>query len=426
MIRISRIHFISFPLRPSGTPQPRLDNASPFSTVEVKNLKHNKVDVAFDGKPVPGGRVRTKSVSGEVEMDTYFTKDGGRMDFVKVEWPPKALKIKEASLEDVRVKYGMPWPSLYHAIDAFSGSVKLRYIMDSSQESLAEVMVQSCPQCIGENALRPLRSDFETEKYIRDSIYSPVADWRYKLYCFLVDWGVYRYVASSFLGVSTPFLFSKEQISDLLSDELLEGSIKTVLDVGAGDGAVSSTICDALKIDAKNYETTEIAPYLGKQLKKRGFTVHMSEKPPEDRTYDLVLCLNVLDRCFSVTKMIDDCVFATKPGGTFVISVPLPLRQAQHRIGAAQENLWPPLYNKTSAWENAAAWFANHVLSRYGGSQLQLKRLTRSPYLSNGAKGAPLSVLDAGVFVFKKVDNPAYVSERRMKNVRPERPPIIV
>eukprot|EP01061_Rhynchopus_euleeides_P041542 TRINITY_DN725_c0_g2_i10.p1 TRINITY_DN725_c0_g2~~TRINITY_DN725_c0_g2_i10.p1 ORF type:complete len:437 (+),score=110.73 TRINITY_DN725_c0_g2_i10:42-1352(+) len=422
MRRTARLGF-HFPLSNPKPPAPP-ESDKPYGDATSSKEMQAGYGRQFDGGMQRGVKSRTKSHTGEVEMDTYVTCDGGRIDWVKVEWPPKILRVSEASLEKVRVKHGVPWPSLYGAIDAFSGSVTLRYIIDSSHPSLASLETDdACPTCVdpGRNSsvIRPLRLDFSVEKFIRNSIYYPTSPWRHWLYCRLIDIGVYRYAASALLDVSRPYFLSPEQVHDLLQEDIANG-VSSVLDIGAGAGEVSQVFMDTLKPPAGGYIATELSGTLVKKLKKRGISAHLADSiSPEflekagRSDFDVVLCLNVVDRCFSITKMLDDCVRVTRPGGTLIVSVPLPLRQAQHRLGAAQESVWPPLYNKECAWEHAAAWFSKFILKRYGGSQLTLTRLCRAPYMASGAASAPLSVLDGAVFVFRKNPNPLYSSFHR-------------
>eukprot|EP01063_Lacrimia_lanifica_P017912 TRINITY_DN24895_c0_g1_i1.p1 TRINITY_DN24895_c0_g1~~TRINITY_DN24895_c0_g1_i1.p1 ORF type:complete len:460 (+),score=177.37 TRINITY_DN24895_c0_g1_i1:66-1382(+) len=359
-----------------------------------------------------GAKLTTKSRDGKVEMGTYITNDGGRIDYLDIKWPPAHLDVRSVPVEEVRVKFGTPWPSLYPALDVFNAEVNLRYVIDSSFPALAALAAHGgdrCGACVSEKdaLFKPLQLDEEVRAHIRRCVYSPVAKWRYWLYSRLVDLGTYRYSAASMLSISHLYLFSTEQVKDLMSDRA--DPVESVLDIGAGSGDITAVFQDVLK-DA-SFTATEVAQPLKRDLEKKGVAAFVIDRPQpqwmggREEGFDLVLLLNVLDRCASLTRLLDDAVARTNPGGRLIVSLPLPMRQAQHRLGAAQELLWPPPFNKPCAWEHAAAWFANLILDRYGGV-LKLTRLVRAPYISNGPASAPISVLDAGVFVLDKTKSP--------------------
>eukprot|EP01060_Flectonema_neradi_P009051 TRINITY_DN16481_c0_g1_i1.p1 TRINITY_DN16481_c0_g1~~TRINITY_DN16481_c0_g1_i1.p1 ORF type:complete len:442 (+),score=62.15 TRINITY_DN16481_c0_g1_i1:74-1327(+) len=350
-----------------------------------------------------GARLTTKTVDGKKEFDTYITQDGGRIDFIKLVWPPDRLHVVAATLDEVRVKHGVPWPSLYAALDAQRQTVSLRYIIDSAHPDLANLQTKEgrCSQCISQSSslFTPFKLDGHVKKFVIDSIYSPIPNWKYTLYCKLIDFGMYRYDAAEFMSLGSICQFTPDIIKDIMSD--YEGSTETLLDVGAGNGSATAVWVEELQ--PKKTSASEISRRLCKALRKKGYETHLTGTVRDVEEHDVVLCLNVLDRCYSIQSMLDEVIRKTKPGGRLIISLPLPLRQVQYRLGEKQEMLWPPSTNKESAWEFAAAWFADYVLQNYGGgSQITLKRVARSPYLADGPAHAPLSVLDAAVFVFDK------------------------
>ncbi|KAF4707374.1 hypothetical protein FOZ63_006354, partial [Perkinsus olseni] len=53
----------------------------------------------------------------------------------------------------------------------------------------------------------------------------------------------------------------------------------------------------------------------------------LAEVSPDHRQFDAVFCLNVLDRCKSPRKLLGRIAELVLPGGTVVISLPLPLAQ---------------------------------------------------------------------------------------------------
>eukprot|EP01064_Diplonema_japonicum_P012930 TRINITY_DN20279_c0_g1_i1.p2 TRINITY_DN20279_c0_g1~~TRINITY_DN20279_c0_g1_i1.p2 ORF type:complete len:242 (+),score=30.17 TRINITY_DN20279_c0_g1_i1:735-1460(+) len=241
----------------------------------------------------------------------------------------------------------------------------------------------------------------------------------------MVDFGVYRYVAAAWTGNGEVFLTSREHVEDLLQD-FPPAKRERMLDIGAGSGSVTKVWAGFFK----EVVATEVAEKLVKDLKKNveNCQAYLSDTAaPQwiggNENFDLVLCLNVLDRCASITKLLDEAIQAVAPGGRLVVGLPLPLRQAQHRLGAAQELLWPPHTTQPCAFEHSVAWFSGYILNRYSGSELKLTRIVRCPYLSKGPAKAPLSVLDTAIFVF---DKPMTTSRVRKNWVDFSREPSIV
>ena len=394
----------------------RETNEEPFTVREIgEDIKKTPTD-----EVARGAILTTKTADGSKEVDTYITQDGGRIDFIKLKWPPEKLYINTSTLEDVRVKHGVPWPSLYPALDAQRATVTLRYVIDSAFPELSGLQQKEgrCESCISQNEslFKPLKTDEHTKIFITDSVYSPIPYWRYKIYCKLVDYGCYRYDAAEIMSSGKTFQFSPNNITDLMSD--YKGSTESLLDVGAGNGSATKLWSDQLKPTVVS--ATEISKRLCKALRKKGFKTHLTGTIRNIDRHDIVLCLNVLDRCYSIREMLDEVISNTNPGGRIIISLPLPLRQVQYRLGEHQELLWPPTTNKESAWEFAAAWFADYILQHHGGgSHITLKRIARLPYLSNGPAHVPLSCLDAAVFVFdKNINSDKYKSLKKSAPLR--------
>ncbi|CAG0879854.1 unnamed protein product [Cyprideis torosa] len=132
------------------------------------------------------------------------------------------------------------------------------------------------------------------------------------------------------LGRGSMFLCSRPQVEKLLGQEAAFGD--TVLDIGAGDGAVSS-------VWTKGYQqryATEMSPTMRRRLTKNGFRVLHSETWTSDslspagtgaqtlQHFKLILCLNVLDRTDDPGALLKQIHTRVSLGGHIVIALVLP------------------------------------------------------------------------------------------------------
>jgi len=82
------------------------------------------------------------------------------------------------------------------------------------------------------------------------------------------------------------------------------------------------------------------------------------------------------------------------PGGTLVVSMPLPYDPCWYDGPRTRDPL-ERLPLRAERWESAAGELAAH-LEDHGG---QVVAMTRAPYLSGGDRHEPLYVLDAAIVV---------------------------
>jgi hypothetical protein len=93
--------------------------------------------------------------------------------------------------------------------------------------------------------------------------------------------------------------------------------------------------------------------------------------------------------------MLRAALEALAPGGTLVVSMPLPYDPCWYDGPRTREPL-ERLPLRALDWESAVVELATH-LEDHGGRVLCL---TRAPYLSGGDRHEPLYVLDAVIMVF--------------------------
>lgn len=194
------------------------------------------------------------------------------------------------------------------------------------------------------------------------------------------------------LGTYPLFLLSAAQWRGLLGT----GPVARYLDVGAGCGDVTARVAEL----ASEVVTSETSWAMARRLERRGFAclrADLAEIEPRER-FDLVTCLNVIDRSARPRTLLARLARALTPDGRLVVATPLPYAPFVYAGGttrAPAERL--PL--DAGDWEAGVAELAERVLGPLG---LEVLALTRAPYISGGDPGRPLYVLDDAVVVCRK------------------------
>jgi 2-polyprenyl-3-methyl-5-hydroxy-6-metoxy-1,4-benzoquinol methylase len=221
--------------------------------------------------------------------------------------------------------------------------------------------------------------------------------------------------------VSTP------QIRRMLAhNRLLEAKQFThLLDIGAGDGNVTVQLAPL----AEEVTATEISAFMIRRLQRRGFravctdtldcaaideaaaltslhSFHSSSSSREpaheaasqsaggsnSRTFDLIACMNVLDRCTHPQKLMSQlhARLDDAPHSRLVMAVVLPWRPTPQ-----QETV--SIRGRT--WED----YLNSLLQFVETCGFQVESFSRVPYLSQGDFSQDLYVLDDALLVLSKI-----------------------
>jgi SAM-dependent methyltransferase len=211
------------------------------------------------------------------------------------------------------------------------------------------------------------------------------------------------------LGMYRMHLLGTDQWRRLLGN----GRIASCLDVGAGSGDVTARLaplCDQV-------HTTEVSRAMAWRLRRRGFAcsrVDVTAEGAPQGAWDLVTCLNVLDRCARPKALIEAVRRALAPGGRLVLSLVLPYDPFYYD-GARTPEPEEKLACTSAIWEVAAGQLLLGELPRFG---LEAEAFTRAPYLSAGDARRERYVLDAVVAVFKPVTDAPAGAPRRTPGAR--------
>lgn len=175
-----------------------------------------------------------------------------------------------------------------------------------------------------------------------------------------------------------------------LIGEHMDGSL---LDVGAGSGDVTAALAPLFG----QVVTTETSRVMVRRLRQRGFTcqpIDIGTQPPEGGPFDVVTCLNVIDRCAAPRSVIERARDALVEGGCLVLAVPLPYDPFFYDGGRTLDPL-ERLDLDASAWEGGAKKLAT-ALATLG---LEVESLCRAPYLSSGNDRQALYTLDDAIII---------------------------
>lgn len=169
------------------------------------------------------------------------------------------------------------------------------------------------------------------------------------------------------------FVASSELFNELLA---YSNKSESVLDIGAGCGNVTERFAGSFD----EVYATETCSSMQSRLEARGYTVLDIDKWT-DRTYSVIACLNVLDRCHEPYKLLEgiyNCLAVH--GGTAIIALVLPYHgsvEEGHNWNAQRE----PLKIKGVTFEEQLSSLVVDVLGPLG---FELNLATKVPYLCSG------------------------------------------
>lgn len=179
-----------------------------------------------------------------------------------------------------------------------------------------------------------------------------------------------------------------------------EGPGRALLDVGAGAGYVTAYAAPLFA----HVTCTETSSRLAKRLRARRYEVYeqdIGERPLTNaRTFDVITCLNVLDRTPYPRRLLARLIDMCGPSTRLVIALPLPVSAHVHVAGATVAP-FERLPFRARIWEAAVQELSEELFIPSG---LTIERIARVPYLSHGDTGADLYVLDDALWVMRRAE----------------------
>uniref|UniRef100_A0A1I7YX74 Methyltransferase-like protein 9 n=1 Tax=Steinernema glaseri TaxID=37863 RepID=A0A1I7YX74_9BILA len=212
---------------------------------------------------------------------------------------------------------------------------------------------------------------------------------------------------NGFLNRGGMFLFSREQMKDFLDipDDWIKAD-KMILDLGAGDGGVTSVLNEFYA----KVHVTEMSKVMQWRLQQKGFTVIPADTwANTHHKYNLVTALNLLDRHFNPSLLLSELhKKTTESNCLLMIAVVLPVRQyVEFNPSSRSTRADSAIGVKGRTFEEHANSLVKDVFEPAG---FELVRWTRVPYLCEGDINRAFYKLDDAVFLLRPVGNPPSVS----------------
>jgi len=220
--------------------------------------------------------------------------------------------------------------------------------------------------------------------------------------------------SNGILGIGHMFVFSTQQLQTLLGDAV--GG--RLLDVGSGDGNVTSRFAPLFN----DIVCTEVSSVMAAELRRKGFrcveTYELTEtllleglqreggnQPSRPLQFDVISCLNVLDRCSRPHTLLKQMAALLKPDtGLLLLAIVLPFEPfVENVVSWTQSDPEEVLLETYDDWEESVQCLIQDVFVPLG---LKVKSFSRVPYLCCGMSAQePVVVLDDAVFVLYRGGN---------------------
>lgn len=169
-----------------------------------------------------------------------------------------------------------------------------------------------------------------------------------------------------------------------------------LIDLGAGDGGPTRTF-------APHFESvfaTEASPAMRKLLTRQGIQVLPIDEWSQDRRYDVIACLNLLDRCdepLTVLKEIKTSL--QQPDGFVVLAVVLPFKPYVEFGADHTPKQKIPFTTRTFEGQ------VQELQAVFNSLDFEIVKWTKVPYLCEGDLSASVYDLNDAVFILKVRDS---------------------
>ncbi|XP_077982874.1 protein-L-histidine N-pros-methyltransferase-like [Glandiceps talaboti] len=201
---------------------------------------------------------------------------------------------------------------------------------------------------------------------------------------------------NGFIGRGSMFVFSTTQFRKLMqiSDDWKTGKL---LDLGAGDGMVTK----CMESHFEEIFATEMSSPMRWRLESRGYKIlGIDEWSNGSHRYDVVSCLNLLDRCDKPLSLLKDIKKSLVPGtGRLIVAMVIPFKPyVEFDSKSHRPTEYLPVRGKN--WEEQIQSLIDTVFQPAG---FKVLKFTRLPYLCEGDLYDPYYVLDDAIFVLQPV-----------------------
>ncbi|KAM9462256.1 protein-L-histidine N-pros-methyltransferase isoform 2-T2 [Clarias gariepinus] len=270
---------------------------------------------------------------------------------------------------------------------------------DSNTQGLQE-WYRCCPDLLGEK-VHPLfvqsHLDNDTQTFLERSVEK--SGWVFtqlyhSVFSTIFSPVISRTSINGLLGRGSMFVFSQDQFRQLLQISP-DWKGERLLDLGAGDGGVT----EVMSPHFKEVYATEVSLPMRWQLQRKNYKLlEIDDWQNTDFQYDIISCLNLLDRCDKPLELLRDIKKALLPvTGRLILAVVLPF-QPYVEIRGRWERPAEHVHVKGRTWEEQVKDLSEDIFHSVG---FEVEAVTRLPYLCEGDMYQDYYVLDDAVFVLK-------------------------
>ncbi|HYP98739.1 MAG TPA: methyltransferase [Polyangiaceae bacterium] len=237
-----------------------------------------------------------------------------------------------------------------------------------------------------------LSRDAATDAFLEQAKRGRHSWWRTKLHHFLRQF-MSDFDVNGLLDMYPLFVASTEHWRLLLGPQ----PVARLLDVGSGSGNVTQTLLSL----AEHVVTTELSRNMAERLRRSGLECHeidLAERDLPGKPFDLITCLNVLDRTSRPRQLLRRMHHHLNPGGRLLLALALPYNPFFFSGNTTPEPL-ERLACAEPSWEAAINALVERELEPLGFNVLTV---SRTPYLSFGDSDSGLYELDDALLICEK------------------------
>ncbi|KAK0074191.1 hypothetical protein PV325_008654 [Microctonus aethiopoides] len=186
------------------------------------------------------------------------------------------------------------------------------------------------------------------------------------------------------------------------------GPWNSLIDLGAGDGATTSHIAHLFN----RVYATDISAPMRWALARRKFIVLDIERWQKSGPFNVILCLNLLDRCDRPNTMLRQLKSSLAPGGRLVVAIVLPFSPYVEVGERGDHKPAEYLPVKGNGLDGQIAGLIDRVFGPIGLKCLAWSKL---PYLCEGDLGQAYYFLDDAIFVLEVQEEEPYNPTQSIK-----------
>ncbi|KAI0234730.1 Methyltransferase-like protein 9 [Lamellibrachia satsuma] len=254
--------------------------------------------------------------------------------------------------------------------------------------SLPEELQKKFLQCDEDEETKTfLTNCYEKAEWIFTQLYHSLAR-------SVLSWFMSSTSVNGFLRRGSMFVFSKAQVEGLLGISQKWKADK-LLDLGAGDGMVTQQLASHFS----EVYTTEVSTTMTWRLQEKGYNVlGLNEWHDGTHKFDVISCLNLLDRCDQPASLLHNMKAALTPDtGRLIVATVVPFKPYVESGGINHKpSEILPIQGDTLVEQIAS--FERDVFKPYG---FTVERFTKLPYLCEGDLERSFYILKDVVFVLK-------------------------